>query len=95
MRHSMISYSTYKCWEIMNCKNPDCLARFEPEIPCWEIARKVEAYHDLSNTCCDCLVYKLKNEALRVNLKKFRNIRRWHSRNFAAGHQGCIKSLQY
>lgn len=86
----MDSYSHYKCWEIMNCDNLDCLARCEPEIPCWEIARKAEAYHDISNTCSDCIVYKLKHETIMFNIKREYHKNRVHLKNIGAGHQGCI-----
>jgi hypothetical protein len=51
----MVYYPNYKSWEIMDCDNLDCPARCEAKIPCWEIARRVEAYHNVSNTCRDCI----------------------------------------
>jgi len=51
----MDSYSGCKCWEIMNCDNYDCPARYEPETPCWEIAKRDGLYHKVSKNCSDCL----------------------------------------
>ena len=62
----MSSHSELQCWEIIKCNNLDCPARDEPETPCWEIAKKVGAYIEISNTCRDCLVciIKKKNSVL-------------------------------
>ena len=81
----MVSYLTVKCWEIMNCENPDCLARLEPEIPCWEIAKRVKAYHNISNTCRDCIVYILNCEASVIGVKQRRLLRK-----NGTVHQVCI-----
>jgi hypothetical protein len=35
----MTLYTDLKCWEIINCDHCDCLARNEPETPCWKIAK--------------------------------------------------------
>jgi hypothetical protein len=59
----MDSSMNYKCWEIMNCDNLDCLARQEPETPCWEISKRVGDFRSVSNTCRDCIVYLLKESA--------------------------------
>jgi hypothetical protein len=92
MRNVMVFTSVYKCWEIMNCDNLDCPARHEPETPCWEIARKVEAYHNASNTCNDCVVYILKEETSDVNIKKLQNSikQKGYVKNISAGHHVCI-----
>jgi hypothetical protein len=34
----MDSYSSCKCWEIMNFANLSCPTRYEPETSCWKIA---------------------------------------------------------
>jgi len=88
----MVSYPNYKCWEIMDCDNRDCPARCEPKIPCWEIARRVEAYHNVSNTCRDCIVFILKKETSVLSIKKLQNIitQREHLKNLGPRHQGCI-----
>jgi hypothetical protein len=44
----------------MKCNNLDCPARSEPETPCWEIAKRIGAYCDISNTCRDCIVCIIK-----------------------------------
>ena len=66
----MISYPNYKCWEIMNCDNLNCPARREPETPCWEIAKRVEDYRNVSNTCKDCIVYILKEKTSVLDKKE-------------------------
>jgi hypothetical protein len=65
----MVFYSNYKCWEIMSCDNLDCPARLEPETPCWEIAKRVGDYRNVSNTCEDCSVYILKEETSILDKK--------------------------
>ena len=59
----MLNYSKYNCWEITNCDILDCPARLEPETPCWEVAKRLETFNDISNTCKDCIVYILKEKA--------------------------------
>jgi len=88
----MVSDSDYKCWEIMNCDNIDCPARREPETPCWEIAKEVEACHKVSNTCRDCVVYILKREASILSINKLQNLieQRDFWRNIGTRHQCCI-----
>ena len=45
-----------KLWPVkLSCQN-------EPETPCWQIAKRVESSHDVSNRCCDCIVYLFQNE---------------------------------
>jgi hypothetical protein len=60
----------------MNCDNIDCLARHEPNIPCWEIARRVKSYHNVSNTCRDCIVYLLQKETSGLSKKEVQEILR-------------------
>ena len=77
----------------MNCGNRDCPARSEPEIPCWEIAKNYEAYHNVSNTCRDCVVYLLKEKTSALSIKQLQNIikKRAFSQNTRTGHQICIR----
>lgn len=70
----MDSYPNFKCWEIMNCDELDCPARSEPETPCWEIAKRIGAYRDISNTCRDCIVYLLKRTASAITQKALQEI---------------------
>jgi hypothetical protein len=49
--------SQYACWEIMQCANQRCAARFQRNMPCWEIARKLDDYRSALNVCSDCIVY--------------------------------------
>ena len=58
----MSSHIDLQCWEIIKCNNWDCPARNEPEVPCWEIAKKVGAYVEISNTCRDCIVCIIKKK---------------------------------
>lgn len=85
-------YSNMKCWELMTCNNLDCPARREPETPCWEIAKRGEDYHNISNTCKDCIVYLTKIETSLLSKKELKNIfiQRGHLKNIEAGHQVCV-----
>ena len=87
----MVSYPNYKCWEIMNCDNLNCPARREPETPCWEIAKRIENYHNVSNTCKDCVVYILKEETSFLSKKELHNIikQRGLLKNIGTGLQVC------
>ena len=88
----MVSYPNYKCWEIMKCGNLNCPARLEPETPCWEIAKRIEAFNNISNTCKDCIVYILKEEAHVLSKKELHNIiierRLW--KNIGKARQACV-----
>ena len=70
----MNSHIDLQCWEITKCNNLDCPARIEPETPCWEIAKRVGAYHDISNTCRDCVVYLLKKTTSAITPKELQEI---------------------
>ena len=87
----MNAYSALKCWDIINCDNLDCPARKEPETPCWEIAKRIEAYHDVSNTCRDCIVSLLKKETSVLNNNEIQNIlrHRRQSEKIGAGYLAC------
>ena len=86
----MTKKTKLSCWEVMNCDNLDCPARCEPDIPCWQIAKREDAFHNVSNTCRDCLAFKLSTSILST--KQIQNIikRRVISRNSATFHQACI-----
>ena len=88
----MVSYPNYICWEIMNCDILDCLARFEPETPCWEIAKRTNSFNNVSNTCEDCIVYILKEEANLLSKKELHNIiiERGMLKNIGKGRQACV-----
>jgi len=83
----MTSYSDLKCWEIINCDNLDCLARSEPETPCWEIAKRIGAYRTFSNTCRDCIVYLLHKETSVLSKKEVQEILR--HRGIGTGYITC------
>ena len=88
----MDSYPNYKCWGIMNCDNLNCPARREPETPCWEIAKRIGAYHNVSNTCKDCVVYILKEETSVLSKKELHKIIRQKGllKNIKTGFQVCV-----
>ncbi|MGB5884207.1 MAG: hypothetical protein WBD61_10600 [Desulfobulbales bacterium] len=81
-----------KCWEIINCDHWDCLARCEPETPCWQIAKRVGSFRDFSNTCRDCIVYLIKNEAPDADKNEFVKImsQRGNSDKIGTGYRACI-----
>jgi len=81
-----------KCWDIMNCANLECSARSEPENSCWEIAKRIEAFQNVSCTCRDCIVHLLKEETSVLSKKESQNIIRQRVllKNIGADHQVCI-----
>jgi hypothetical protein len=83
-----------KCWEIMKCDNQDCPARHEPETPCWEIAKRVGSYKNISNTCRDCVVYILKEEIDVISPKEIKKIitQREFSREMECALLDCFLS---
>jgi len=88
----MITYINLKCWERMRCNFLNCPAKSEPKSPCWEIAKRIEAYSHVSNTCRDCIVYLLQKETSVLTKKEFQKIlrNRWHSENIGADHQVSV-----
>ena len=88
----MDSYSTMKCWEIINCDNLDCLAKSEPKTPCWQIAKRVDSFRYVSNTCRDCIVYLIENETSAISKKEIEGIlsHREDSENIGTGYRACI-----
>jgi hypothetical protein len=88
----MNPYINLKCWEIINCDHLDCLARSEPETPCWEIAKRVEAFLDVSNTCRDCIIYLLQKETSVLSKKEIQEILRHRadSERIGTGYLACI-----
>ena len=67
-------FSELKCWEILYCDHLDCLARSEPETPCWQLAKRVRSFHGVSNTCRDCLVYLLQKKSFVFSQKEIEEI---------------------
>ena len=88
----MVNYSNYNCLEIMNCDILDCPARLEPETPCWEIAKRIEDFNDISNTCNDCIVYILKEKANVLSKKELHEIiiQRGLLKKIDTGSQACV-----
>ena len=85
-------YKDQKCWEIINCDHVDCLARNEPGTPCWQIAKRVGSFRDVSNTCRDCLVYLLQNETSVISKKEIFEIlnHRGNTNKIGTGYRACI-----
>ena len=54
----------------MQCNNKDCPASYEPETPCWKIAKMEGTFQYVSNTCRDCIVYVLKKETENLTPKE-------------------------
>ena len=88
----MVNYSKYNCWEILNCDNLDCLARREPETPCWEVAQRNETYQNASNTCKDCVAYIFNKKTATLSRKQLQSLRnKWALLpNTRISHQVCI-----
>ena len=92
----MDSYSDLKCWEILKCNNLDCQARIEPDTPCWIIAKEVTAFHSITNTCTDCIVYLLNKGKYVLDSKEVQNIlnQREIPEKYGKGHLTCsLKSF--
>ena len=70
----MFSYPDDNYLGIMDCDNIDCLVRNEPNIPCWEIARRDQTYHNVTSTCNDCIVYLLQKETSGLSKKEVQEI---------------------
>ena len=81
----------YNCWDIMNCDNQECHARREPETPCWEIAKRIDSFHNISNTCDDCIVFIFKNNLTFFNTEKGQKFfnQRTLLKSSEAVHQVC------
>ena len=75
----------------MKCGNLNCPARLEPETPCWEIAKRIETFNNISNTCKDCIVYILKDDAYFLSKKELHNIiiERGLWKNIGKARQAC------
>jgi hypothetical protein len=92
----MDTYSDLKCWEILKCENLDCQARSEPDMPCWTIAKEVTAFHNVSNTFTDCIVYLLNKGKYILNSTEIQNIlnQRELPEKYGKGHLSCaLKSF--
>ena len=89
---TMNTFIDMKCWDIMNCSNLDCTAKSEPENSCWEIAKRIDAFQNVSHTCRDCIVHLLKEETSGFSIKESQNIIRQRVilKNIGANHQVCI-----
>ena len=55
------------CWEIMKCKDKECVARNRIDTACWEIVRELGDYRASFDVCKDCLVYVLKTGSLNLS----------------------------
>ena len=71
----MTSYRDWPCWEIMKCENSDnCIARSEPETPCWEIVGWLKDFRSAFNICTDCIVYMLHQDVSPFSKKEYQDI---------------------
>lgn len=71
----VMSVSTqYECWEIMQCGNTRCAARLQRNIPCWEIASKMDDYRTALNVCSDCIVYLSRQKNSILSAKEIDDI---------------------
>ena len=88
----MTLYSDLKCWELLHCDHLDCLARTEPETPCWRIAIRVGSFRHISNTCRDCIVYLLQKNAAVFSKKETEEIlsQRENFEKIGTGYRACI-----
>ena len=88
----MTSYSDLKCWELINCDHLECLARSEPETPCWQLAKRGGSFRDFSNTCSDCIVCLLQRDASVFSKKEIRELlsHRGKSDKIGTGYLACI-----
>ena len=87
----MTLYNDLNCWEIINCDHWDCLARNEPETPCWQIAKRVGSFRDVSNTCRG-IIFLLQNETSVISKKEVEEIlsNREDSEKIGTGYRACI-----
>lgn len=71
----MNSRNDWHCWEIMNCDgSEECLAKKNPEIPCWELANEIGDYRRFCSICLDCIVFVLKKNPAVLSDKQKRTI---------------------
>ena len=56
----MTLVSEKPCWEIMRCSGGDCVARRDPDKPCWEHAEALNYTVSVHGVCADCIVYVAK-----------------------------------
>ena len=70
----MSSKNSLNCWEIMKCENENCVARLDPEIPCWEHAAEVDDHRRAFNVCEDCLVYLIKEGGVEFSEPEMKDI---------------------
>ena len=92
----MDSYSDLKFGEILKCNNLDFQARIEPDTPCWLTAKEIRAFHSVSNTCADCIVYLLYKGLYVLDSKEIHNIlyQREIPEKYGKGHLSCaLKSF--
>ncbi len=65
-------------------------------MPCWTIAKEVTAFHNVSNTCTDCIVYLLNKGKYILNSTEIQNIlnQRELPEKYGKGHLSCaLKSF--
>jgi hypothetical protein len=90
----MTLYKHLKCWEIISCNHLECLARIEPQTSCWQLAKKFQSFHYVSNTCQDCIVNLLQHGAPIFSKKEIEEIvnHRVNSEKIGTSYFACIQT---
>ena len=71
----MVPITDWPCWKIMNCKDPEgCPVAQEADIPCWEVASKLNDYRSVLNVCKDCIVYVSRQKQSLLSEEEIRKI---------------------
>ena len=78
----------WTCWGITDCKDSkECLARKNPDKPCWEIARTADDYRNALNVCPDCVVYLINKGDSVLSEEELKGI--------VAQKNACVLSPEY
>jgi len=65
----------WTCWGITDCKDSEeCLARKNPDKPCWEIASEACDHRSAFDICKDCIVHILKADNAALSEHELQSI---------------------
>ena len=65
----------WTCWGITDCKDSEeCLARKNPDKPCWEIASEACDHRSAFAICKDCIVHILKADNAALSEQELQSI---------------------
>ncbi len=67
------------CWEIMQCGAEECVARKNPDTPCWEVVHEMGYFQSTLNICKDCIVFVSKQNPPVLTARELANILRAQS----------------